>query len=698
MNQEFLCGLCIDPLRDPRVLPCGHVYCGECLVAHALFYERHTRRPSCPLCCRPFSLPSGSAHDLPPSELHRHFLHRLGTQANASLQKLPIAARKDKHPGLDPHTGLTHHKRESEISISSGLERDKCPKHRMRYTHVCLDCEKDQIICEEGVSVHTHKHPNHNIVPISAAEKTLQSRLDTMIPKIEKRTEFLANISKSLDESITRLQESIEEARGKSKECFAEFRQILDEMEKKVMMQLDHLQRDAMIDYEFEKRDIGIASRHLDNAMYLYEDMKADKGKEIQNVVHATDYLRHSLVRPVACSLITRTLRYECPHEIVLSTSHHLDHSWAIFSQGASSDTFDTQDLLHPSSSISSGLSQLGSEDGIGTHPHSSFASSSMVSVPHTAFKHSELQTISPDHHQKSIAYRNCREITRIVRYFDCLKHHAQSSWFSSHHHHLKSASALAVHPRDESIFVLDTLHKRIVVLSRDLEDIRVYDSHIAALKFLREPRRMAISPDGTRVAIVDHELHRVFVYTSNFEYLLTTIPQPSETDCKVAWPRNVAFDSHGHLYVTMAAPFFGGCHQISKFDSTHGKLMTEFLHPTTDTEIGPDFVPAGIVVNGRDEVLVIAEAGDLVVVFSADGRKIRSHPVQKTMDGWNSLAQGPDDGFVLSDFGGDRVSFYSKDGLLIQSIEVEKPMGPVFGLDARFYILTYPHGRVLMY
>ena len=51
------CSICMEVYTDPRVLPCGHTFCRQCIGA---FGEL-----ACPLCRKAFRLPANGVGDLP---------------------------------------------------------------------------------------------------------------------------------------------------------------------------------------------------------------------------------------------------------------------------------------------------------------------------------------------------------------------------------------------------------------------------------------------------------------------------------------------------------------------------------------------------------------------------------------------------------------------------------------------------------
>ena len=57
LDQELQCAICLEMLRDPRMLPCQHTFCLECLEKLSKMNLGNGKTLDCSLCKRTHDLP-----------------------------------------------------------------------------------------------------------------------------------------------------------------------------------------------------------------------------------------------------------------------------------------------------------------------------------------------------------------------------------------------------------------------------------------------------------------------------------------------------------------------------------------------------------------------------------------------------------------------------------------------------------------
>ena len=125
LDENLTCAVCQEEYKDPRALPCLHVYCLKCL--DTMMTNNDVKTVSCPLCRVPAKFPdSGSAEGFPSD---------LGT-------KRLIEMRKE----LVKHT-RTHR------TITPTCHCNGC--HSAQVTHFCDTCGP---LCSECVKKETSSH------------------------------------------------------------------------------------------------------------------------------------------------------------------------------------------------------------------------------------------------------------------------------------------------------------------------------------------------------------------------------------------------------------------------------------------------------------------------------------------------------------------------------------------------------------
>ncbi|XP_051742140.1 tripartite motif-containing protein 16-like isoform X2 [Ctenopharyngodon idella] len=212
-QNEFMCPVCLDLLKDPVTIPCGHSYCKSCIIC-CWDQEDEKRVYSCPQCRQTFS-------------------PRPALGKNTILAEMVEKLKKTKPPGdcyveagdvqCDVCTGRKHkavksclvcqesycqthfdhheefHSRKPHkvIDATGRLQDMICRKHDKELEMYCITDQ--QCIC---VQCKEYEHKNHNTVSTAAQRTEKQKQLKETQIKIRQRIQQRQKDLQQLREAV----------------------------------------------------------------------------------------------------------------------------------------------------------------------------------------------------------------------------------------------------------------------------------------------------------------------------------------------------------------------------------------------------------------------------------------------------------------------------------------------------------------
>ena len=138
LEQEVTCNICHDIMKDPRALPCTHVYCNECLKKLVQCSQATLGSLRCPLCCK--TVPCS---DIP--EFPKDF-------RTARLKEVYEQVLQIGQSMCSPTTSTLESSAESTL---------KCQIHGSPIEMYCISCK--DILCQECVQIHKNHKYNYLI-------------------------------------------------------------------------------------------------------------------------------------------------------------------------------------------------------------------------------------------------------------------------------------------------------------------------------------------------------------------------------------------------------------------------------------------------------------------------------------------------------------------------------------------------------
>nr|XP_023008888.2 E3 ubiquitin/ISG15 ligase TRIM25-like [Maylandia zebra] len=241
LDQEKLsCPICLDLLKEPVTIPCGHSYCMSCIKNCWDENETH----SCPQCRQTFTprpvlvkntilgelvedikkaehSTASSDHTFAgPGDMAYDF--RSGRKQKASKSFLMCRASYcEQH--LQPHYNIAPIKKHKLIDATSKLQDNICPDVEVMKIFCCTDQRCICYLCS------MNEHKNHVTVPAAAERAEKQKELETNLQNVQQRIQKIEKDVKVLQEQVEAMNLSADKA---FRECDKAFKNLISLIEK----------------------------------------------------------------------------------------------------------------------------------------------------------------------------------------------------------------------------------------------------------------------------------------------------------------------------------------------------------------------------------------------------------------------------------------------------------------------------------
>ncbi|XP_051809113.1 tripartite motif-containing protein 16-like isoform X2 [Acanthochromis polyacanthus] len=254
LNRETIsCSVCLDPLKDPVTLSCGHSYCMKCIKAH-WDGEDEKRIYSCPQCRKTFTPRPVLEKSTMLAELVEG-LKKIGLQDAAADhcyagdedvscdvctgRKLKasksclvcLASFCEKH--LQPHYDSPPLKKHKLVEPSKKLQENICSRHNEVKK---MFCRTDQQSICYLCSVEEHK--GHDTVSAAAERTERQRELEVSRQNIQQRIQDREKDVKLLQQQMEAINGSADKAVKDSEEMFTHIIHLIQKTSRDVEQQI----------------------------------------------------------------------------------------------------------------------------------------------------------------------------------------------------------------------------------------------------------------------------------------------------------------------------------------------------------------------------------------------------------------------------------------------------------------------------
>ncbi|KAG1930245.1 tripartite motif-containing protein [Pimephales promelas] len=291
-RDEFLCSVCLDLLKDPVAIPCGHSYCKIC-ITDCWDQEDEKRVYSCPQCRQTFSSRPALAKNTMLAEvvekLKKTTLPAECYAGAGDVQCDVCTGRKHKavksclvclnsycQSHLEQHESFFKGKRHNLTEATGRLQEMICQTHDKLLEVFCRTDQK--CICVLCVM---DEHKNHDTVSAAAQRTEKQHQLKETQRSFQQRIQQGEKDLQQLREAVASHKRSAQTAVEDSERIFTEFIRSIERSRSEATQWI----RDE------EKTAVSRAEERLERLEQEINDLRR-RDAELEQLSHTQDHIQ----------------------------------------------------------------------------------------------------------------------------------------------------------------------------------------------------------------------------------------------------------------------------------------------------------------------------------------------------------------------------------------------------------------------
>ncbi|XP_003200605.1 tripartite motif-containing protein 16 [Danio rerio] len=291
-QEQFSCPVCLELLKNPVAIPCGHSYCMSCITDY-WHHEDEKRVYSCPQCRQTFSprpaLNKNTMLAEVVEQLKKTKHHTAAVPAgDGDVECDSCTGRKHKaiksclvclnsycQNHLEQHENLFKGKRHNLIDATGRLQEMICRKHDKLLE---IYCRTDQrCIC---MLCMVDEHKDHETVSTSAERTEKQKQLGEIQRKFQQQIQKRERKLQELNEAVKIHERSAQTAVKDSERVFSELIRSIERKRSEVTQMI----RDQ------EKITVGRAEGLLKQLQQEIDDLRG-KNAKLEQLSHTHDHI-----------------------------------------------------------------------------------------------------------------------------------------------------------------------------------------------------------------------------------------------------------------------------------------------------------------------------------------------------------------------------------------------------------------------